>query len=215
MVIAVLVVIAAILLVLDQVTKAWAEAHLDLLTPRPLIGDVLQLNLLYNSGAAWGMGSGATPIVTVLQFLIAAGVVVFAIRSVRSRWYAVALGLVLGGALGNIHDRLLRPPSPFHGEVVDFLMLPHWPVFNVADAAVVAGAVLIVLLGIIGVPTDPDRSAQDETDAAAPGTSSELGTGAGTGTGAETDADTDTDRGTGTGSIRGTDADADHGGGRG
>jgi signal peptidase II len=211
MVIAVLVVIAAILLVFDQVTKAWAEAHLDLLTPRPLIGDVLQLNLLYNSGAAWGMGSGATPIVTVLQFLIAAGVVVFAIRSVRSRWYAVALGLVLGGALGNIHDRLLRPPSPFHGEVVDFLMLPHWPVFNVADAAVVAGAVLIVLLGIIGVPTDPDRSAQDETDAAAPGTSSEIGTGADTG--AETDADAD--RGTDTGSIRGTDADGDQGGGRG
>jgi signal peptidase II len=160
-VIVALVVIAAIVLVLDQVSKAWAESHLDLLTPRPFLGEFLQLNLLYNSGAAWGMGSGATPIVTCLQFAIAAGVVVFAVRAVRSRWYVLALGLVLGGALGNIHDRLLRPPGPFHGEVVDFLMLPHWPVFNVADAAVVGGAVLIVVLGIVGHAADPDRREED------------------------------------------------------
>src|SRR5699024_733832 len=82
-------------------------------------------------------------------------VIVFAIRAVRSPAYTLALGLILGGALGNIHDRLLRDPSPFHGAVVDFLELPHWPVFNVADMGVVGGAILIVALGLFGVAAAP------------------------------------------------------------
>src|SRR5690625_7169491 len=65
------------------------------------------------------------------------------------------MSLILGGALGNIHDRLLRPPGPFRGEVVDFLQLPNWPVFNVADMPAVGGAILVLLLGLIGVPADP------------------------------------------------------------
>lgn len=149
------VAIAAVLFVLDQVTKHWAEANLETDSARPLLGELLQLRLLYNSGAAWGMGSGITPVVTILQLAIAAGVVVFAIRAVRSPWYAVTLGLILGGALGNIHDRLLRAPGPFRGWVVDFLVLPHWPVFNVADMGVVSGAILLVLLSILGLPTAP------------------------------------------------------------
>ena len=143
------------LAVADQLTKNWAEANLHELVPQPFLGEFLQLTLLYNSGAAWGMGSGITPVVTCLQVAIVIGVIVFAVRAVRSPWYTLALGLVLGGALGNIHDRLLRPPGPFHGEVVDFLELPHWPVFNVADMAVVGGALLIVLLGVIGHAADP------------------------------------------------------------
>lgn len=147
--------IAVVLAVVDQVTKNWAEANLEELVPQPFLGEVLQLTLLYNTGAAWGMGSEITPVVTCLQLAIAVGVVIFAIRAVRSPWYAIALGLVLGGALGNVHDRLLRDPSPFHGAVVDFLELPNWPVFNIADMAVVGGAILIVLLGLLGVGADP------------------------------------------------------------
>lgn len=165
--------IAVLLAVADQATKNWAEANLPLLEPQPFLGEFLQLTLLYNSGAAWGMGSGITPVVTCLQIAIVLGVIVFALTSVRSLWYTLALGLVTGGALGNIHDRLLRAPSPFHGEVVDFLELPHWPVFNVADMGVVGGALLIVALGLFGVPADPAsapaEASSDEPAEAAPG----------------------------------------------
>lgn len=172
---AVLIVVLAVgvlLLIADQVTKNWSEANLPLLQPQPFLGEILQLTLLYNSGAAWGMGSGITPVVTVLQLGIVVGVVVFTIKAVRSIWYAIAMSLILGGALGNIHDRLLRPPGPFRGEVVDFLQLPNWPVFNVADMAVVGGAILVILLGVLGVPADP---AVAEAEAAEKGKREEAG----------------------------------------
>ena len=166
--------IAAVLAVIDQVTKNWAVANLELLEPQPFLGEVLQLTLLYNTGAAWGMGSEITPAVTGLQLAIVVGVIVFAVKAVRSPWYAVALGLIMGGALGNIHDRLLRAPSAFHGAVVDFLELPHWPVFNVADMGVVGGAILIVALGLFGVAADPAaEDAQPGTDPAAEGAASD------------------------------------------
>ncbi|WP_394214487.1 signal peptidase II [Brachybacterium vulturis] len=155
-------VIAAVLAVSDQITKNWAVANLEELVPQPFLGEFLQLTLLYNTGAAWGMGSEITPVVTGAQITIVIGVIVFALKAVRSPGYALALGLVLGGALGNIHDRLLRDPSPFHGAVVDFLELPHWPVFNIADMAVVGGAILIIALGLFGIAADP------ATDAPAP-----------------------------------------------
>ena len=153
------------ILVADQGTKAWALGSLQELQPRPFIGQLVQFTLLFNSGAAWGMGSGSTPIITCLQIAIAIGVVVWAVRSVRTPGYAVALGLVLGGALGNIHDRLLRAPGPFRGEVVDFIQLPYWPVFNVADMAVVSGALLIILLGVIGRPIGDERRDGEERPA--------------------------------------------------
>ena len=155
--------LAAVILIVDQLTKNWAVANLPELDPQPYLGEVLQLTLLYNSGAAWGMGAEITPVVTCLQIAIVIGVIVFAIRSVRSAWYALALGLIMGGALGNIHDRLLRDPSPFHGAVVDFLELPHWPVFNVADMGVVGGALLVVALGLFGLDADPARAEQEAT----------------------------------------------------
>ncbi|MCS6712411.1 signal peptidase II [Brachybacterium sp. EF45031] len=159
---------AAVVLVADQWSKAWAEATLPLLEQRPLLGPLLHLRLLYNSGAAFGMGAGITPVVTAVQILISAAVIVYMWRTVRSLGWTVALGLVLGGALGNIHDRLLRPPGPFRGEVVDFLELPNWPVFNVADMAVVTGAVLVVLLSVLGVPAegsaDEEPAARQATD---------------------------------------------------
>ena len=155
--------LAAVILIVDQLTKNWAVANLPELDPQPFLGEVLQLTLLYNSGAAWGMGAEITPVVTCLQIAIVIGVIVFAIRSVRSAWYALALGLIMGGALGNIHDRLLRDPSPFHGAVVDFLELPHWPVFNVADIGVVGGALLVVALGLFGLDADPARAEQEAT----------------------------------------------------
>ncbi|HJG91520.1 MAG TPA: signal peptidase II [Brachybacterium massiliense] len=159
--------IGAVIAVIDQITKNWAVDSLPLLEPQPFIGEILQLTLLYNSGAAWGMGAEITPVVTCLQLVIVAGVIVFAVKAVRSPWYTAALGLIMGGALGNIHDRLLREPGPFRGAVVDFLELPNWPVFNIADMAVVGGAIMIVALGLFGVASDP---AHDEEDSSAEGT---------------------------------------------
>jgi len=163
--IVVAVVLAAVIVVLDQLSKHWAETSLAVREPRAVVGELLQFRLLYNSGAAWGMGSGITPVVTLVQIAICIGALVYVVRSVRSVPWALALGCIVGGALGNIHDRILRAPSPFHGEVVDFIELPHWPVFNVADMAVVVGAVLIVLLGVLGVASDP--AARDQTADAA------------------------------------------------
>ncbi|MDO5661454.1 MAG: signal peptidase II [Brachybacterium sp.] len=159
-------VLVAALFVLDQGTKHWAEANLVELRPEPVVGEILHFTLLYNSGAAWGLGSGITPVVTLLQIIIASAVIVLLVRSVRTWSWTVAFALIVGGALGNIYDRLLRPPGPFRGEVVDFLQLPNWPVFNVADMAVVAGAVLVVLLGLIGTPMDPADAGGDTEDSA-------------------------------------------------
>ncbi|MDN6327763.1 MAG: signal peptidase II [Brachybacterium sp.] len=161
------------LAVIDQITKNWAEANLPLLEPQPFLGEFLQLTLLYNTGAAWGMGSEITPVVTCLQIAIVIGVIIFALKAVRSPWYTVALGLILGGALGNIHDRLLRDPSPFHGAVVDFLELPNWPVFNIADMGVVGGAILIVVLGLFGVAADPAADAAEPDPAQSPSSTPE------------------------------------------
>lgn len=164
-VLAVVGLLAVVLLVADQVTKNWAVATLPELDAQPFLGEVLQLTLLYNTGAAWGMGAEITPVVTCLQIAIVIGVIVFAVRSVRSPWYALALGLIMGGALGNIHDRLLRAPGPFQGAVVDFLELPNWPVFNVADMAVVGGAILVIALGLFGLDADPARAVQEQAEA--------------------------------------------------
>lgn len=160
-----------LVVVADQASKAWAEATLEHNVSVPLLGEFLQWRLIYNSGAAFGMGSQITPILTCVQIAIAVGIVVGLVRVVRNRSWALALGLLLGGALGNIHDRLLRPPGPFHGYVVDFLELPRWPIFNIADIAVTSGAILLILLTFRGVPAgrapaapaeEPDAPAERE-----------------------------------------------------
>lgn len=159
------VAIGLLVAVADQLSKGWALAHLGE-GPRSVVGELLQFQLIHNSGAAWGMGAEITPVVTVVQIIICVGAIVFVARSVRSPGWLVALGLVIGGALGNIHDRLLRPPGAFFGEVVDFLELPHWPIFNVADMAVCTGAALIVLLAVLGRPADPAQESSADQDPA-------------------------------------------------
>ncbi len=137
----------------DQVTKYVAIRDLDPGRPRDLVGSALRLNLTRNPGAAFSVGTGYTAVLT----LVAIGVIVFIIRAARrlgSPSWALALGLILGGALGNLTDRLVREPGPFRGHVVDFLELPHWPIFNVADSAICAAAALFVWLTVRGVRID-------------------------------------------------------------
>jgi len=151
-----LVTSAVLVYALDQLTKAWASANLLPDHPRQLVGSVLQLNLTRNPGAAFSILTGSTWILTA----IACAVVVFILITARrlgSRGWALALGLLLGGSMGNLTDRMFRAPGPGRGHVVDFLALPHFPIFNVGDSAIVTAAALIALLAFRGVNVDGTR----------------------------------------------------------
>ncbi|MHB8184656.1 MAG: signal peptidase II [Dermatophilaceae bacterium] len=151
-----LVTSAVLVYTADQLTKAWVSANLEPDQPRELLGSVLQLNLTHNAGAAFSILTGSTWILTV----IACAVVVFIVLTARrlgSRGWAMALGLLLGGSLGNLTDRLFRAPGPGRGHVVDFLQLPNFPIFNIGDSAIVSAAVLIALLAFRGINVDGTR----------------------------------------------------------
>ena len=157
----VLLAVAGGVLALDVVSKLLAVEELSDREPISLLGGLLTLRLVRNPGAAFGMAQGMTIVFTC----VAVAVVVVILRMARrltSAWWAVALGLVLGGALGNLTDRLLRSPGPGRGHVVDFLELPRWPVFNLADSAIVVAGVLMVVLSARGVPHDERVAREDE-----------------------------------------------------
>ncbi len=143
-------------LVVDQVSKYYAVRELDGRAPVAVVGDLLQLRLVRNPGAAFSAGASITPVITTVAVIAAVVTVVYLLR-VRHRGWAVALGLLLAGVSGNLLDRLLRPPGPFRGEVVDFLALPNWPVFNVADICIDVAGVLLVVLLLRGVRVDGTR----------------------------------------------------------
>jgi signal peptidase II len=160
--------VAVVVLVLDIATKHLAVDRLRPDRPVDVIDGFLQLRLVRNPGAAFGMASG----LTVVLSLVAAAVVVVilrAARSLRSAWWAVALGLVLGGAVGNLFDRIFRHPGLFRGRVIDFVELPHYPVFNLADSCIVTGGALMVLLSLRGVRHDGRRAAGHSEDPPAAG----------------------------------------------
>jgi len=148
-----LLAVAATVLILDLVTKVLAVRMLTPGQPVSIIGDTVTWTLVRNSGAAFSMATGYTWVLT----LVATGVVVGIIwmgRRLVSPWWALGLGMILGGATGNLIDRFFRSPGPLRGHVVDFLSVGWWPVFNVADPAVVGGAILLVILSISGYDFD-------------------------------------------------------------
>jgi signal peptidase II len=142
-------------LVADQVTKHLAVQHLGG-HPVALAGGLLHLTLARNAGAAFSTGTSYTAVISVVAIVAAVVVVVLAFR-VRNRWWAAALGLLLAGVLGNLVDRLFRAPGPLRGHVVDFLQLPHWPIFNVADICINVAALLILVQVVRGVRFDGTR----------------------------------------------------------
>jgi signal peptidase II len=152
--VAVLIVVAVLAYVLDLISKLVVVAELEPGNRSiEVIGEWLRLDVIRNPGAAFGFGEAFTIIFTV----IAAAVIVVIFRLARKLYstpWAVALGLLLGGALGNLTDRIFRSPGVFEGAVVDFIAPRHFAVFNLADSAIVCGGILIVLLSFKGL--DPD-----------------------------------------------------------
>jgi signal peptidase II len=142
--------IAAVVVLLDQLAKAWAAGALADGRTVDLVGSLVQLRLFRNSGAAFSMATGTTWLFTVIATVVSV-VIVRVSRRLGSPWWALALGLLLGGAVGNLLDRLFREPGFARGHVVDFIDLPHLFVFNLADASITVAAVLIALLGLRGL----------------------------------------------------------------
>ena len=162
----VLVATAVSVIVVDQLSKAWAVEALTGRGRVDLVGDLFGLRLTRNPGAAFSLATGATWIFTILATVVVLIIARIA-RDLGSRWWAVTLGLLMGGAVGNLLDRLVREPGFARGHVVDFFELPHYPIFNVADSCIVTAAILIGWLGLRGVGVD-GRTASKPTDGVQP-----------------------------------------------
>jgi signal peptidase II len=142
-------IIAAVVVAIDQTTKAIAVSRLaDGESVRALDG-ILHWTLQRNPGSAFGLFRHFPVAFTILAAIIAVGILAGAPR-VRDRLTAISLGLVLGGAVGNLVDRVARPPGVFRGRVIDFIDFRVWPVFNVADSAVVIGVVFLLIASWLG-----------------------------------------------------------------
>ena len=159
--------VAAFVLAADAITKALVVVHLRPDEPVHVLDDILMLDLLRNPGAAFSVGTGDTIVFTA----IAVGVVIYiarTARNLRSVGWAITLGLLLGGAIGNLADRIFRAPGLFRGNVVDWIELTrYWPVFNIADSAIVCGGILTVLLAMFGYHLDGTRGDRRAMAAAA------------------------------------------------
>jgi signal peptidase II len=135
---------------LDFATKSWALNSLDARNPVKLLGNFLQLTLYKNSGAAFSLAQGATIILTFFAISVVAVIAYYSIKITSFGW-SIVLGLALGGILGNLSDRIFRAPGYFVGHVIDWIQFPNFPVFNLADSAIVVAATLAVILSIRNV----------------------------------------------------------------
>jgi signal peptidase II len=174
-------VIAVLVLAIDIGTKTLAVAELEGREPAELFGGLVWLTVVRNPGAAWSMATGYTWILSLIAITVVI-VLIRVARRLRSTGWAVALGLVLGGAVGNLVDRIFRAPGPLRGHVVDMVSIVRpdgsfFPVFNAADSAVCCGGILLVLLALTGRELDGTRtpsrrrgsSADADTDSAPAG----------------------------------------------
>ena len=159
--------IAAAVVLVDQLTKHWA---LQALRDGPI--DViwsLRFRLAFNSGMAFSQGAGLGPVIGIVSLLVMVGLLI-SIGRTTSRIYPLAVGLILGGAAGNLIDRLFREPGWLRGAVVDFIDLQWWPIFNVADIAVTLGGITLLLSSLrrpdepVPAPAAPDATVDAADD---------------------------------------------------
>ncbi|NYE93978.1 signal peptidase II [Psychromicrobium silvestre] len=151
---------------LDQLTKFWVSTTMTIGQITEVLPPVLRWYYITNSGAAFSLGEGYAWVFSIVMAAVSLAII-WQARRLGSAWWAVALGMVLGGALGNLTDRLFRPPSFGMGHVVDFISVPNFAIFNLADSAVVGGVILICVLTLLGVPFrgGPRKSSGQEPDA--------------------------------------------------
>lgn len=151
----------------DQVTKQWAVSHLERGVSQPFIGEILQLRLVFNPGAAFSLGSNSTWLFTILASVVLAFILIWLTPRVTHRGWAIGFGLLTAGVAGNLIDRIFRDPAPGRGHVVDFLQLPNWPIFNIADMCIIAAAIVVVSLSLFTKSSwDSRPTEQAEADTA-------------------------------------------------
>lgn len=167
----VIAILAVLVLAADQLAKTVAIDNLPPERVVPVLGDALQFYLVRNPGAAFSLGEGVTWVFTIALAVVAGVIVFLAVRRVRSRLWAVVLGLLLGGVLGNLADRLVREPGFPVGHVVDFISTPWMmpAIYNVADVFIVSMMISVAILVLIGLRLDGTRetraSRRAESDA--------------------------------------------------
>jgi signal peptidase II len=163
---ALFMIVASAALVLDIVSKSLVAANLGSRAPVRVLWGAVYLDETRNSGAAFSVGTGATVVLTIVAVAVVA-IILRTARRLRSTGWAVSLGLVLGGALGNLVDRVFRAPGVGRGHVVDWISLfgpdgAHWPIFNLADSAIVCGAILAAILALCGMDLDGRGAGSDD-----------------------------------------------------
>jgi signal peptidase II len=137
--------------VLDLATKLWAVSTLSERSNIKVLGDFFQLTLVRNPGAAFSIAEGATIFLTLFGFFVLSVIIYYSVK-ITSKGWSVVLGLAMGGILGNLVDRIFREPGVLRGHVIDWLQVPNFPVFNVADSAIVAAAGISMLLSLRNIP---------------------------------------------------------------
>ena len=142
--------IAFLVVVLDQLAKWLAVKNLEHRSDIHVVGDFLRLSFARNPGAAFSFATGSTIVFTVVAVTVAI-VIIRTSRTLTHPWWAACLGALLGGAMGNLLDRLFRSPGMGVGHVVDFIRFPHYPLFNVADIAIVGSAIVMVVMSLRGI----------------------------------------------------------------
>lgn len=149
---------------LDVATKTWALASLEGSNPRKVLGSFLQFTFTRNSGAAFSMATGGAIFLSIFGIVVVGFIAIWASR-ITSRHWAIVMGLVLGGTLGNLTDRIFRSThGAFNGQVIDWIELPHWPIFNLADSAIVIAALLALVFSLRNIAPihriGPDSNAE-------------------------------------------------------
>jgi signal peptidase II len=161
-------VVAVVVLAIDRLSKFLVVDNLTLGEPVEIIGQLLQFHYVENPGAAFSLGSGSTWIFAIIASAVAVFIVIFA-RRIRSVGWAVLFGMLLGGNLGNLTDRLTREPGFGRGYVVDFIQVWGFPaIFNVADIAIVSSMGLFIILTLRGVSLDGTRAVRESKAESSP-----------------------------------------------
>lgn len=201
-----LFVIAAAVYAADQLSKNWVVTTLPEGDTVPVLGDFLQWHFVRNPGAAFSLASGQTWIFTILAAVVVC-VILWQIRRIRSFAWALFLGLLLGGVLGNLTDRLVRDPGFPEGHVIDFILTPwmwFWTnpaIYNIADIGIVGGMGIFVILTLLGIGVDGSRHTREQTEPSEPAPAEGGSETHDDGEGASSDTDADTTEAGGNGAA--------------